>query len=104
MKAGIRVLLAVAIVLWVISYPFPAAAAFCRLDRGREICIVEIKRSAKNYREYRASVSIDGATRPIESYDCRQKIRVTREGGIVPLSKDPAGEFLCRFVEKNRYR
>ncbi|GAB4198823.1 MAG: hypothetical protein Fur006_48980 [Coleofasciculaceae cyanobacterium] len=49
----------------------PAEAALCRTSNDRLICILSIKRSAKNYWEYRAAISVDGVKRPIEVYNCR---------------------------------
>jgi hypothetical protein len=49
-------------------------AATCRTFDEHRLCIVQIKRSAKNYWEYRASVSIDGVVSPMEFSDCRQNV------------------------------
>ena len=40
---------------------FPAEAYTCRNYNGHQVCILSIKRSAKNHWEYRASVSADGS-------------------------------------------
>lgn len=48
----------------------PAQASFCR-NSDRLICLLSIKPSAKNHWEYRAAVSIDQVTRPVELYNCR---------------------------------
>jgi hypothetical protein len=82
------------------AVPFPAEASFCRNSSDRLICIVSIKRSAKNYWEYRASVSIDGIQRPIEVYNCRDRIRIRKDGSVVPFESDGAGELICRFFPK----
>lgn len=80
----------------------PAMAAVCRNYNGERICIVNINRSAKNYWEYRASVTIDGVKRPQEVYNCRQKLRVQQDGTVVPFkSKDP-GELICSFFRNPR--
>jgi hypothetical protein len=77
----------------------PAQASFCR-DNGRLICIVSIKRSAKNYWEYRAAVSIDQVARPIEVYNCRDRLSVRQDGKVVPFPAKGAGELICNFFQK----
>ena len=81
------------------AVPFPAQAAFCRQSSDRLICIVSIQRSAKNYWEYRARVSVDGIKRPIEVYNCRDRIRIRKDGSVVPFESDGAGKLICRFFQ-----
>jgi hypothetical protein len=50
-------------------------ALLCRTVEGHQVCVESIKRSAKNFWEYRAELTIDGATRPKERYDCRRTLR-----------------------------
>lgn len=94
MKPIIILLLAFALLLLRV---LPAEAAFCRTTAEHRICILEIKRSAKNYWEYRAAISIDGQTRPIEVYNCRERVRVLANG-VVPFVANGAGELICRTV------
>ncbi|MEH2027585.1 MAG: hypothetical protein V7K62_29185 [Nostoc sp.] len=61
----------------------PAFASVCRnyddyngLRLHHQICILSISRSAKNYWEYRATVSVDGVKRPTEVYNCREGVKV----------------------------
>lgn len=90
-----------------VALPLPAQASFCRnsasvngsLQNNHEICILSIKRSAKNYWEYRAIVSIDRVKQPVEVYNCRDRIRVGKNG-IVPFHPNGAGELICRFFQK----
>ncbi|EAM48638.1 hypothetical protein WH8501_17000 [Crocosphaera watsonii WH 8501] len=77
-----------------------AKAEFCRQINGQQICITKIKRSAKNYWEYRAAVKIDQETRPIEIYNCRQGHRITQEGEIIPFKSDGVGKLICRVLNK----
>ncbi|WP_107667280.1 hypothetical protein [Cyanothece sp. BG0011] len=77
-----------------------AQAEFCRQIKGHQVCLVKIKRSAKNYWEYRASVKIDQEIRPIEIYDCRQRHRMTQEGDIIPFKSDGVGQLICRVLNK----
>jgi hypothetical protein len=61
------------------SIALPAYASFCHNDNGHQICIIDIKRSAKNYWEYRIVLGVDGVKRPVEVYNCRD-----REAQAVP--------------------
>lgn len=78
----------------------PAKAAFCRTYKDNTICILSIKRSAKNYWEYRASVKVNGETRPIEIYNCRDRTRIKAEGKIVGFGLNGAGELICQVLNK----
>lgn len=78
----------------------PANASFCRNYHDQLICILSIKRSAKNYWEYRASISVDGKIKPIEVYDCRQKIKIRNNKEIIPFQADDPGELICHFFKQ----
>ncbi|BCL36740.1 hypothetical protein [Nostoc sp. MS1] len=78
----------------------PAMADVCRNYFGQRICIVSINRSAKNYWEYRASLTVDGVKRPQEVYNCRQKFRVQQDGAIVQFKPKDPGELICSFFRK----
>jgi hypothetical protein len=79
----------------------PAAeASFCRQLDNHSICIVRIKRSAKNYWEYRAVVSIDGKKKPMEIYNCRDKLRVQSDNITVPFKSNGVGKLLCSLFDK----
>ena len=77
-----------------------AQASTCRQNKNKTICIIEIKRSALNYWEYRASVSIDGMVQPIEKYNCRTLVKTNTYGKIIPFEKNGAGELICSFFKK----
>lgn len=83
-----------------LTVALPAAASTCRKSADRTICILSIQRSAKYYWEYRASVRIDGVTRPIEVYNCRDRLRVKKDGIAVPFQANGAGELICSFFQK----
>ncbi len=85
--------------LW-LAAPLPAFASFCRHSNNHSICILSIKRSAKNYWEYRAAVSIDGVKRPVEIYNCRDRIRVRPDGTFVWFDAHGAGELICSFLQR----
>ncbi len=78
----------------------PAEASFCRNSNDHLICILSINRSAKNYWEYRAAVSIDGVERPIEVYNCRDRVRVRKDGIVVAFEANGPGELICRFFQR----
>lgn len=84
--------------------PAAAAALPCRTvnlaDQSHEVCILKITRSAKQYWEYRASVRVDGETRPVESYDCRQRIRIGQDGKRIRIDQDAAGTLICQHFNR----
>lgn len=73
-------------------------AAMCRQDNGQEVCILKLKRSAKNYWEYRAKVSFDGKEQNnLEIYNCRDRT-ITRKGKYpVSFKLDSLGELVCKI-------
>jgi hypothetical protein len=83
-----------------LAVAFPALASVCRNWDDHQICIVDIKRSAKNYWEYRAAVSIDGVKRPIEVYNCRSRVKVLQDGTALPFEHNDPGELICSFFKK----
>ena len=78
----------------------PAEASVCRNYQGREICIVDIKRSAKNYWEYRVILGVDGVTQPLEIYNCRDRTTVKQDGTVLAFGQHNPGEIVCRFFKK----
>lgn len=79
----------------------PAAdASVCRNYRGEQICILSINRSAKNHWEYRTVISVNGAKRPLEVYNCREQFRVQQDGNIVKFTEDGTGKLICSFFPK----
>ncbi|MGB5772426.1 MAG: hypothetical protein WBM32_21545 [Crocosphaera sp.] len=95
----IIVILWLALINWIIIIP-SAQAEFCRQINDHQICIVKIKRSAKNYWEYRTKVRIDGETRPTEIYNCRKGYRFTQVGDIIPFKSDGVGNLICRTLKR----
>ncbi|ABG53936.1 conserved hypothetical protein [Trichodesmium erythraeum IMS101] len=90
------------IFLFILFFAFarPVAASFCRNDKGNKICILNIKRSAKNYWEYRAEVSINGVRKPLEIYNCRTQQKIEKNGNIVKFSSNGAGKLICSILNK----
>ena len=78
----------------------PAYAITCRHRNHHEICIVNIKRSAKNYWEYRASIRVDGVTKPVQIYDCRTRKVVLDNPILEEFEQDDTAQFVCSFFKK----
>lgn len=89
------------VILW-IAFTLPVQAATCRTVGEREICILSIKRSAKNYWEYRAKVQVDGEVKPIQIYDCRKKITVQDNKVLELFEQDGTAEVVCSFFKPPR--
>ncbi len=89
------------IVVWIAFAPV-ADAAMCRDRFGETVCILKLKRSAKNYWEYRAKVSINGKKqRAKEIYNCRDRT-LTRKGKYpIPFQPDSPGELVCSLFQKS---
>jgi hypothetical protein len=96
MAKFVALLLFIAILL---TLARPVEAAVCRTIDDRSICIITIKRSAKNYWEYRASVKVDDVEKPIEIYNCRDRTKVQADGTVVPFEPDGAGALICSFFK-----
>ncbi|WP_335097265.1 hypothetical protein [Nostoc sp.] len=84
----------------------PAFASVCRnydvYDGLRhQICILSINRSAKNYWEYRAAVSVDGVKRPVQVYNCRERVKVQHDGTVLPFQQKNPGEMICSFFNSS---
>lgn len=78
----------------------PAEASTCRQLNHHEVCIVKLKRSAKYYWEYRAVISVDGKKKPLEIYNCRDRLKTNRHRDVVPFSQDGIGELVCSLYDK----
>lgn len=100
-QKGLLVLLIGGLVLF--SLPAPAHAAICRSIQGRRICEASLNRTAKNYYEYRAIVTIDGARQPRETYNCRDGFRIQEDGTVIPFEDGDPSPLVCRLYKK-RYK
>lgn len=74
------------------------ATEICRTINDQHICILDIRRSAKNYWEYRAVVSIDGERKPMEVYNCRDRTKTRDDGAVVKFEQAGAGTLICRLL------
>ncbi len=77
-----------------------AQASLCRQYGEEKICLLEVKRSAKKYWEYRAIVSVNGQVKPREIYNCRNKFRIQKDGNVVPFEQNGAGELICSILTR----
>lgn len=91
------------------SVAHPAFASVCRnyddydaLHQHHQICILSINRSAKNYWEYKAAVSVDGVKRPTKVYNCRKRVKIQKDGTVLPFEQKDPGEMICSFFNSSR--
>lgn len=91
----------VALLLFVVGslVALPAEASLCRIIQGHTICLLSLQRSAKYFWEYRAVVEIDGEKRPLEVYNCRDRVRVRKDGKVVAFETNGPGELICSFFK-----
>ena len=99
MKNIIYIIILSLLLLLFLPLPIADAAYICRNYEGHDICILKIKRSAKKYWEYQASVSIDGIKQPRSTYNCRGQFKVKKDTKIIPFSKDVSGKMLCSLFK-----
>ena len=86
-------------VLYPIIFSLAAdAAPTCRTVNNHTICLLTIKRSAKNYWEYRASVKIDDQVFPVERYNCRDRVKTDKSGHTIPFQPNGAGPLICQLL------
>jgi hypothetical protein len=72
------------------------AMNLCRTIEHHEVCIMSIKRSAKNFWEYQAAISIDGKRGRSEPYNCRSQYKTDADGRLERFGKDSIGSLVCR--------
>jgi hypothetical protein len=93
------------LVLWLLLFltvALPVQASRCRTVNNQEVCIVSIKRSAKNYWEYRAIVKVDGELKPLQVYDCRSKTTIQDNKVLEIFEQDGTAEVVCSFFKPPR--
>lgn len=96
----IKYLVILLLLIFSFSGTSPAFALVCRHDDGHEICILNIKRSAKKYWEYRATVSVDGVKAPVEIYNCRAKFKINKDRTVSQFTENSPGEMICSFFKQ----
>jgi hypothetical protein len=75
-----------------------AYAAACRSMSQVMVCLVDVKRSAKYYWEYRVRISIDGVQQPMVRYNCRERIQTQPDGTTIAITDNSVGDWVCRLV------
>ncbi len=75
-------------------------ASFCRKIEDHSICIERIKRSAKNYWEYRVLEKVDGKVRTPRVYNCRDRIITKKDGTVEKFTNHGIGNLICNVLEK----
>jgi hypothetical protein len=103
----IRRRVAIALVLtllWIVGIALPATAAQCQSIAGQEVCVLNLRRSAKHYWEYWTLLSIDGVKQPERIYDCRVFAK-GRSPNIPPeltaetVKVESIGSLVCRLYK-----
>lgn len=89
------------LLLW-LTIALPVQAGGCRTVNDQEVCIVSIKRSAKNYWEYRAIVRVDGEVKPLQVYDCRSQTTIQSNKVLELFEQDGTAEAVCSFFKPPR--
>lgn len=94
---------ATALLFW-LTAPLPAEALPCYTTANHHFCVLKIKRSAKNFWEYRVTLSKDGVAQPLAVYNCRDRIRSPIDK--LPSDFDPndEGEWICSLFKRTRSR
>lgn len=102
--AVVVVLLALPFAVWLVNLATaPATTNACRTFTGHEVCVVDIRRSAKSYWEYRTVVSVDGKRQPLELYNCRDRNRIlASDGTLVPFLTGKTGDWVCSLTTPTR--
>jgi hypothetical protein len=79
------------------------AAVHCRTLKDKPVCIEWIKRSAKRYWEYKATVSIAGVKKPAAVYDCLSRVIVEPDDTAIAFGKNDPGAVVCDlFRERSK--
>ena len=105
----IKIVVTMLLLILSFSVAHPAFASVCRnyddynaQNQHHQICILSINRSAKNYWEYKAAVSVDGVKRPTEVYNCRERVKIQRGGAVLPFEQKDPGEMIRSFFNSSR--
>lgn len=100
---GLFLFLLLIFVFWLGFTPLVNAGsngAMCRDRFEHEVCILQLKRSAKNYWEYRAKVSIDGVKQKYrEIYNCRDRTLIRKGKYPIPFQPNSPGTLVCKTFQ-----
>lgn len=103
--AVVIVLLALPFGVWLANYSAAAKTQTvpCYTSEGHNICLESLRRSAQRYWEYRAVISVDGVTQPLELYNCRNRTRtLPSDGSTVPFLTGKTGDWVCQVLNPPR--
>ncbi len=98
-----RVVIALLLALiWVVGLALPAIAVQCQSIAGQEVCILNLRRSAKHYWEYWAQLSVNGVKQPDRVYDCRVFAKerspyIPPELSAETVKVESIGSLVCRL-------
>lgn len=98
-----RVVIALLLALiWVVGLALPAIAVQCQSVAGQEVCILNLRRSAKHYWEYWAQLSVNGVKQPDRVYDCRVFAKerspyIPPELSAETVKVESVGSLVCRL-------
>lgn len=85
------------LVFWLITIP-AIEAATCTNIAGKQVCLQQIKRSAKYYWEYRVALSVDAQKQPLRVYNCRDRYYLLPDRTQVYYQQnDQLGKLVCRL-------
>ena len=103
--AVVIVLLALPFGVWLANYSAAAnqQTVACYASGGHNICLESLRRSAQRYWEYRAVISVDGVTQPLELYNCRDRTRtLPSDGSTIPFLTGKTGDWVCQVLTPPR--
>lgn len=85
------------LVFWLIATP-GVKAATCQSVTGKQVCIENIKRSAKYYWEYRVNLIIDNQKQSTRVYNCRDHYYTLPDRTKVYYQQNaPLAKLVCRL-------
>jgi hypothetical protein len=91
----LKLIIGLFLVMLSFGWTLPVNATTCRQIDNHQVCLINIKRSAKYYWEYRVILSIDGKKKPMQIYDCKQDQVIYREGQITILQNAGIRSWIC---------
>lgn len=98
------VTIGLAIALCLTSLPFPAQARSCHQVAQHQICLDQVKRSAKYHWRYRVKAVVDGKPQPLTRYNCRDRTRTPlagiQKGITTKFASSSVGDTVCKLVDR----
>jgi hypothetical protein len=102
-KTSLKNLTKIILILFLTLHPQPVQAATCQTLHQHQVCLIDIKRSAKNYWEYRVTLTTD---RPPQSpqisteiYNCRDRHITKPDKTRVKFSTQDLSKSICRLYK-----